>query len=121
MARGEELAFLLLGLGGEQIFEGVVHDAQVRAHEPHPFDGADADLKMALGQLNVLALLEDAGPLVAGFVEEAVDAVVGDLGVQCLAELDHLVPPSLHRLLLVPDLGEDQLKDLVELILAAVG
>ena len=121
MARREKLAFLLLGLGGQQVLEGIVHDAQVRAHQAHALDGADAHLKMALGQFDVLACFEDAGPLFAGFVKEAVDAVVGNLGVKRFAELDDLVLAILQRLFLVPDLGEDQLEDFVELVLAAVG
>ena len=75
MARSEELAFLLLRLGGEQVFEGVIHDAQVGTHEAHALDGADADLQVALGQLDVFAFFEDAGPLLACLLEQAVDAI----------------------------------------------
>ena len=49
MARGEELAFFLLGLGGEQVFEGVIHDAQVGAHETNSGNWPYTDLQMALG------------------------------------------------------------------------
>jgi hypothetical protein len=49
MARREELPLLLLGLGRQQVFEGIVHDAQVRAHQPHTLDGANTHLQVALG------------------------------------------------------------------------
>lgn len=117
MARGEELALFLLRLGRQQVLEGIVHDAQIRAHQAHALDGADAHLKVAFGQFDVLAFLEDAGPLFAGFVKQVIDTVVGDLGIDGFAELDDLVRPILKRLLLVPNLGEDQLEYFVELVL----
>ena len=58
-----------------------------------------------------------AGP---GSGREAVDAVKSDIGVERLAKLNDFVFPVLLRLFLVPDLGEDELEDFVELILAAV-
>lgn len=76
---------------------------------------------MALGQLDILVFSEDAGPLLAGLLEQAVDAIKGNVGVQRFTELDGLVLAVFQRLFLVPNLGEDQLEDLVELVLAAVG
>ena len=76
---------------------------------------------MALGQFDVLAFLEDAWPLFASFVEEVIDAVVGDFGVERLAEFDDFVRPLLQRLFLIPNLGEDQLENFIEFVFAAVG
>src|SRR5258708_32831240 len=76
---------------------------------------------MSLGRIDARGCLENAWPLFAGIVEEVVDAVVSDFGIECLTKFDDLVLPVLLRFLLVPDLGEDQLEDFVKLILAAVG
>ena len=79
-----------------------------------------ADLQVALSQIDVVALFRNAGPFLAGFVEEIVDAVKSNFRVDGLAELNHFILAIFQRLFLIPNLGEDQLEDFVELILAAV-
>ena len=83
MAGREKLALLFLGLGGQQVLEGIVHDPQVRSQQPCALDGPHADLQVALGQLDVLTVAEDAGPLPAGLVKQGVDPVVGAENGEC--------------------------------------
>ena len=76
---------------------------------------------MALGQLNVLALLENALPFLAGLVEKAVDSVVCGCLVGVLAEFHLVVGTNLLGLLFIPDFREDEFEYLVEFVLSAIG
>src|SRR5690606_7346066 len=115
-----ELPLLLLGLRRQQVLEGVVHDAEVRAHEAYALERTDADLEMILAELDVLVFVEDPFPLLAGAAKEGIDTAVGDLRVLGLLEFNDLAL-TIDRFFLVPDFCEDQLKDLIELVGPRIG
>lgn len=122
MAGCEKLTFLLFGLRRQEILKGIIHNAQVRTHEPHTLDGTNADLKVPLGKFDVLSFLEDARPLLAGFLKQPVDPVVGDVWVYGFTEFNCFISFFiLLGFLLIPNLGKDKLEYLVEFVFSAVG
>ena len=121
VARGEILALFAFAGFVDQVFEGLVHDVEVRVEEFHILERGNADGEVGGGELDLGIRAEDAFPLGFGAGEE-----VGDLGLQLtfgvavIAELEvaFLVAPGGH---LVEELGEDELEEFLEDIDAGVG
>ena len=75
---------------------------------------------MTFGKFNVIALLENSWPVLAGLVKKIVDPVVGDSLIKRLAKFHLMVCTDLFSLLLIPDFCKDEFEYLVKLILAAI-